>query len=183
MAPSTSTGPLDEVVILSQADARELVRLLALLSRDQPTLAAEVAATLKELSAAEEGPSETTDRRQLVLKARTAYAERKKRTRFFNVTMFDEAAWDMLLALYITDFAGRRQTISKLVEWVEAPRTTANRWIDYLEKERLVERKADPDDRRYVFIVITERGKLLLDNYFSKVADQRRSPLERAARV
>jgi DNA-binding MarR family transcriptional regulator len=167
MRALTSSGEPDEDVTISAADARELARLLGLLIGEQPLVAAEVVATLRDLNSKREAPADRIDRRQLVLKVRAIMSERKRRTHFFSKAMFGEPAWDMLLALYITDFAGRRQTISKLVGWVNAPRSTANRWIDYLERERLVERTPHPNDRRFVFIDLADKGRRLLDEYFS----------------
>jgi DNA-binding MarR family transcriptional regulator len=81
--------------------------------------------------------------------------------------MFGETPWDMLLALYVTDFAGGHQSIGQLVSWIGAPHTTALRWIDYLEKERLISRESDPRNRRIVIIEITDKGRQKLDDYFS----------------
>lgn len=167
MPVSTSSGGPDDDIALTPADAGELARLLGLLIREQPIVAAEVAATLRNLKSAKKDLSAETDRRQLVLKVRAVMSERKRRIRFFSRVMFGEPAWDMLLALYITDFSGGRQTISKLVDWVNSPRTTANRWIDYLEKERLIEREPHAHDRRFIYVGLTEKGRRLLDDYFS----------------
>ncbi|MFL6753357.1 MAG: hypothetical protein ACJ8FI_00620, partial [Sphingomicrobium sp.] len=110
MPVSTSSGGPDDDIALTPADAGELARLLGLLIREQPIVAAEVAATLRNLKSAKKDLSAETDRRQLVLKVRAVMSERKRRIRFFSRVMFGEPAWDMLLALYITDFSGGRQT-------------------------------------------------------------------------
>jgi DNA-binding MarR family transcriptional regulator len=167
MAALTSSDSSIEPVTLSPADAAELARLLTLLIRDQPDIAAEILASLRQMAVPQSDPSAGTDRRKLVLRARTAFSERKRRWHFFNKIVFGEPAWEMLLALYITDFAGGRQTISKLVDWVDAPRTTASRWIDYLEKEALIERHPDPNDSRSVFVDLTLKAKRKLDGYFA----------------
>ena len=170
-ALTSSSEPNDDIT-LTPEDARELARLLGLLIRDQPVLAGEVAATLRDLKVGKGLSPLPVDRRELVLKARAVMSERKRRTRFFKKAMFGEAAWDMLLALYITDYAGRRQTISKLVDWANAPRSTANRWIDYLERERLIVRSPHPDDRRFVFVDLAEKGRRLLNEYFSTLPNE-----------
>jgi DNA-binding MarR family transcriptional regulator len=171
MTAPTSSAERNDDVALTAADARELARLLGLLVREHPLVAAEVAATLRRVKAAKGSALDPADRRQLVLKVRAVMAERKRRTNFFGNPMFGEAAWDMLLALYITDFAGRRQTISKLVDWANAPRSTANRWMDYLEKERLIARSPHPNDRRFTLVDLTEKGRRLLDEYFGTLPD------------
>jgi DNA-binding MarR family transcriptional regulator len=75
----------------------------------------------------------------------------------------------MLLALYVNEVSGRRYTVGGLIEDVGAPFTTSIRWINYLEKEKLIERHAHPTDRRAVFIRITATAKDRLDAYFSDV--------------
>jgi DNA-binding MarR family transcriptional regulator len=53
------------------------------------------------------------------------------------------------------------------VSWIDEPLTSALRWINYLEKERLISREPHPRDRRAVLIAITEKGRQKLDDYFS----------------
>jgi DNA-binding MarR family transcriptional regulator len=78
--------------------------------------------------------------------------------------MLGEPAWDMLLQLYVSDHG--RLAIRDLVLMTEEPKTTALRWISYLEKKGLVERRPDPMDRRLIVIELLDRGRQLLDDYF-----------------
>jgi DNA-binding MarR family transcriptional regulator len=158
--------PAEDQVELSGADAREIARLLALLLKKE--LSSPEQNML--LGAPTEGPLRPEDRAILVAKARALFAERKRRSRHFKSVMFGEPAWDVLLALYITDFAGGRQSIGKLINWTGEPQTTALRWINYLEKERLISRETHPLDRRTVIVEITPKGRDQLDRYFSEVA-------------
>jgi DNA-binding MarR family transcriptional regulator len=84
--------------------------------------------------------------------------------------MFGEAAWDMLLALYVTEMSGARHTVSGLVDLSGVPPTTALRWLDFLEQEQLVARRPNPLDGRVFFIEITEKAREALDAYFSETA-------------
>lgn len=154
-------------VTLSAEDAREVARLLALLLGDTARRITD-AAVIAELGPAHEG---VVDRNRLAARARAIFFERKRRSQHFSPAMFSEPAWDMLLALYITDFAGGRQTVGKLISWVGAPQTTALRWIDYLEKERLVARHPEALDRRIVYVDLTDKGRSALDRYFSTLDD------------
>jgi DNA-binding MarR family transcriptional regulator len=81
--------------------------------------------------------------------------------------MFGEPAWDMLLALYVSEQSGPRHTIVKLVAQAAAPATTALRWLEYLDKERLVVRHSNPIDRRATFIELSDKARLALDAYYS----------------
>jgi DNA-binding MarR family transcriptional regulator len=46
-----------------------------------------------------------------------------------------------------------------------APPTTALRWLDYPEKEKLVAREPNPTDRRTEFVEITEKGRSAMAQY------------------
>jgi hypothetical protein len=113
------------------------------------------------------GAQKTDTRAVLVAKARALFSERKRRAQYFSPIMFGETGWDLLLGLYITDFVGGQQTTGSLVSWIDEPLTSALRWINYLEKERLISREPHPRDRRAVLIAITEKGRQKLDDYFS----------------
>lgn len=99
----------------------------------------------------------------LINEARRIVAERRRRGDYLNKAMFGEPAWDILLELYIRD--GVPLSIGKLVALVGEPKTTILRWIDYLEKERLVARDPDLLDRRLVQVALLDRGRTLLDAY------------------
>lgn len=135
----------DDNLVLSPTDARELARLLRLLEGAQT-------------DSPDRGPSE------LKRQARAVISERHRRARFFGRAMLGEPAWDMLLQLYVSDHG--RLAIRDLVLMTEEPKTTALRWISYLEKKGLVERRPDPMDRRLIVIELLDRGRQLLDDYF-----------------
>jgi len=112
-----------------------------------------------------EAESARCSRNELVSKARLVFEERKRRGEFLSRAMLGEPAWDMLLGLYID--RDRRLSVGWLVTMVGVPQTTALRWIDYLEKEHLVAKRQDPDDRRVVYIELLDRGREALDSYFT----------------
>jgi len=45
--------------------------------------------------------------------------------------------------------------------------TTSLRWLDTLDKERLVRREINPRDKRIVDVELTEEARDKLDQYFS----------------
>jgi DNA-binding MarR family transcriptional regulator len=143
-----SSEPTEDFNPLSPDDARELARLVRLLVERLPS-------------------EESSDRARLVGRARTVFNERRRRTQFLPRALFSEPGWDILLALYLTDFAGGRQTTGQLVSWIGAPLTTALRWIDSLESHNLISRGRHPKDTRVVFIDLTDKGRQVLDRYFS----------------
>ncbi len=104
---------------------------------------------------------------RLTYLARTILAERQRRARCFDPTLFGEPAWDMLLALYAGEEESGRQTIGQLIRWVEVPQTTALRWIAHLERRGLVIRRPHPTDLRIVFIELTETARARLEEYLA----------------
>jgi DNA-binding MarR family transcriptional regulator len=104
------------------------------------------------------------DRQELVRRARQIVLARRKRIKLFGRSMFREPAWEMLLALYLAA-TGPRLTIGRLTAAAGAPMTTALRWIEYLEGQKLVTRESHPTDRRAVFVELSEKGRALMELY------------------
>jgi len=94
---------------------------------------------------------------------------RRLRTEYFNPSIFGEPAWDMLLLLYVSEHAGKRQTIRRLADRVSTPVTTAARWIHYLVKERLVQKEPSPNDRRMTYVTLLDKGRAMIEDYFSSI--------------
>ena len=107
------------------------------------------------------------DRAILQERARQTYVARARRSHIFNREMFGEAAWDMLLALYVTDRTGTRHTVSGVVNLSGVPATSALRWLKFLEREQLVTRLPNRMDGRVIHVELTEKARELMDAYFS----------------
>ena len=107
------------------------------------------------------------DRAVLVAYAREAFANRRRRGSIFGQSMFGEAAWDMLLALYVMEMSGPRQTVGDLMKLAGTPITTANRWLAFLVARGLVQRQDHPNDRRSSFVSLTDSARTKMDEYFS----------------
>jgi DNA-binding MarR family transcriptional regulator len=146
---------------VSRTDSAECARLLALLINK------ELGSPNKTNSAPTVGVERSPARAVLVARAREVFSERKRRSAYFSPIMFGEAGWDLLLALYMLDFAGVQQTTRNLVRRIEEPLTSALRWVNYLEKERLIARRRSPSDQRAVILEITDKARERLDQYFS----------------
>jgi DNA-binding MarR family transcriptional regulator len=151
-------------VVLNERDVADAARLLSILAGDNAKLHAGAIP-----SNAEDVPSKHLDPSEL---SRRVVASRKARYRHFSRAMFGEPAWDMLLAIYSWDAAGTRQTIGRITERSGAPMTSALRWLQYLEKESLVRREPHPNDRRTVFIELTEKGRRAVVDCLFSIAQQ-----------
>ena len=149
---------------LTEKDVRDATRLFKLLSspsEDGPS-SASAQSPIKENSAHQD----------LIARARAILSNRQLRSRYFSPAIFGEPAWDVLLVLYIGDASEARQTIGKLASQIKIPPTTVLRWVNYLEKERLVSRQRHPTDRRVVFIRLEEKGRSSLESYLRAALNQ-----------
>jgi DNA-binding MarR family transcriptional regulator len=150
----------------TERDIRDAARLLALIASREGNEAQE--------PAGEPGfqrHSSPLHREVLLSRAKKHFRDRQLRRQYFSRGIFGEPAWDTLLVLYLSEFSGRRLTIGRLVDWIEAPLSTTQRWIAYLEKERLVAKEGHPDDRRMSYVRLLDKGRIVLDDYFAAASE------------
>jgi len=112
-------------------------------------------------------PANIEQRSVLIARAQDEFQNRRRRGGIFAQSMFGEAAWDMLIALYIRDMSGQRQTVGGLMQFSGAPTTTAKRWLDFLVTHDLVRRDPHPTDQRTAFVSLTGKAREKLDLYYS----------------
>jgi DNA-binding MarR family transcriptional regulator len=142
-------------VSLTGRDLDDLQRLLGLL----------IEASIQggRMSKTRSGPAQAS----LLAQAKLILESRKRRIDYFGRGVFGEPAWEILLLLYVTA-GGQRQTVPRLSKLSGISRSTAIRWIEYLERERLVSRAPHPTDRRIDFVQLTESGRERLEAYLSE---------------
>lgn len=149
-------------IALSESDIQSAVRLLRLIVGREAD-ASEQQATAVETDNLRQGP--------LVSKAERLIRNRQLRSNYFHRAMFSEAAWDILLVLYVTESAGTPQTQATLSKGLATPPTTVQRWVDYLEKEHLVRRDPHPTDRRTAVVSLLDKGRKALEDYLAAVVE------------
>lgn len=140
-------------ITLSPKDLRQAVRLLELLTDRR------------------NGVSETKSREKLLAVAKFSLAARQGRSDHFSPAMFGEPAWDLLLALYVSQDEVPAPAVSSLAKSAGIAITTAFRWIDYLEEKRLIERERSSDDGRALTIALSDEGRGRLEEYFGRVLE------------
>lgn len=86
---------------------------------------------------------------------RNVIRARRVRDGIFPDRLFADPAWDMLLDLYAAHLEERQVSVSSLCLAAAVPATTALRWIDNLEGEGLLLRRADPSDARRVHLALS----------------------------
>lgn len=85
-------------------------------------------------------------------------AGRRARDQAFEGSLFLNPAWDILLDLYINHVQGRKECVSNVCIASSAPATTVSRWIALLEKQGLIERASDPNDKRRTLLGLSADG-------------------------
>lgn len=99
---------------------------------------------------------------------------RRLRDQFFRADLFADPAWDMLLDLMAARLEGKRVAVSSLCIAAAVPATTALRWIKALTDRGLLQRAADPNDGRRVYIELSDEAARLMSAYLRSA--QRISP-------
>jgi DNA-binding MarR family transcriptional regulator len=87
--------------------------------------------------------------------------------------MFGEVAWEILLNLYVEEVRRAALPVTSISGLSRAPATTALRWLNYLESERLIRLENHPHDRRSRVALLTDKGRAALDAYYSETINGR----------
>lgn len=94
---------------------------------------------------------------------------RRARDRFFAAKLFADPAWDILLDLYAAHLERGEVSVSSLCYASATPPTTGLRWIALMTDAGLLERVADPRDKRRQIICLTAPAIAAMDAYFACV--------------
>jgi DNA-binding MarR family transcriptional regulator len=94
---------------------------------------------------------------------------RRKRNAVFGSGLFADPAWDMLLDLFVAEASGRQVSVTSLCIASGVPSTTALRYIEILERDELVIRIPDEDDRRRNWIELAPATSILLEQLLDEL--------------
>ncbi len=89
---------------------------------------------------------------------RAILRSRRLRDEVFGNDLFADPAWDMLLDLMAARLERTQVSVSSLCIAAAVPPTTALRWLRQLTERGLVQREADPEDGRRIFVALSSRG-------------------------
>jgi hypothetical protein len=92
---------------------------------------------------------------------------RRLREDFLPGDLFADPAWDMLLDLLAARLEQERVSVSSLCIASAVPPTTALRWIRTLTEQGFVQRQADPQDGRRIFIALADDTFEALSRWFT----------------
>lgn len=97
------------------------------------------------------------------------YNKRRTRDEVFSVSkIFSDPAWDILLDLMISEYSGRRVSVSDACIASCVPNTTALRWLTVMEDRNLVYRQTDAMDGRRVFVRLTRDAITMMQSFLMK---------------
>jgi hypothetical protein len=91
---------------------------------------------------------------------------RKLRHSFLNPAMFGEPAFDMLLALYVTNASPAILSLRLLGPAVGISESCAARWLKLLVDDGLVLSVSVEGKPGGIHAALTDKGRIVLDEYF-----------------
>lgn len=94
----------------------------------------------------------------LIHLAKGLYKSRRRRENYFSFDIFGEPAWDMLIDMYIQKAGGKKVAVSDACIASSVPPTTGLRWITILEHQNLIVRIQDENDKRRVFLELSDQA-------------------------
>lgn len=118
------------------------------------------------------GPMENSPDRMADMKARVVQViqSRQARDRHFPQHLFADPAWDMLLDLTLARLSNKEISVSSVCLAAGVPQSTALRRLQDLEQSGLVRRRRDRDDRRRIFVELTEDAMQRILRYLGVIS-------------
>jgi len=104
------------------------------------------------------------ERERLTGEAQRILRLRSKRLERFGPDLFGEPAWEILLLLYVAE-GGCRQKLDGLAPVIGGSTSSTARWVDHLERKRLVRRETHPTDTDVAFVELTDQGRHALEAF------------------
>lgn len=96
--------------------------------------------------------------------AERIYRARRMADQIASIDGFSASpVFDILLDLYVNSTPERLVSVSSACIGSACPPTTALRWIKYLEQQELLVRVPDELDKRRIYILLTSRGKSIIE--------------------
>ncbi|MBB6123166.1 hypothetical protein [Sphingobium subterraneum] len=99
--------------------------------------------------------------------AREMLTARRRRSDYLPADFFGEPAWDMLLDLYIAHHEGKLISVSSACIASGGSATTALRWLARLETLQWVTRISDDNDRRRIYVRITDLAEQAISSWIA----------------
>jgi DNA-binding MarR family transcriptional regulator len=118
---------------------------------------------------------DAAEQARLLRKAERLTIERTRRADWFPEVYIGDAAWNMLLTLYISHQTGRAETIKSVCVAALSSSTTALRWIHALRQAGFVRFSPVEADRRCVAVQLTARSLDAMQGYLRGISAEETS--------
>ena len=102
--------------------------------------------------------------------------ERQARHAHIPSAFLGEPVWDMLLDLFVADEAGTKVCVGSACLASGVPSTTALRHIKSMERAGLVERHANPNDKRTRYLKLSAAGREMMVSLLRSLAGSLEGP-------
>lgn len=112
--------------------------------------------------------------------AKRLLSSRDLRARLQETNDLPEAAWQMLLDLFVAEQLGHRVSVTDLALAAQVPKSTGLRIASQLVDDGLAIREADPLDRRRHWMRLADTTREQLDTYLVDAARLFSTPLKGA---
>ncbi|MFG1479115.1 response regulator [Xanthobacter sp. V4C-4] len=103
---------------------------------------------------------------------RALVAARADRATVFQVDLFCDPTWEMMLDLAMAESCNRWISVTSLCIASGAPTTTALRRIDDLRAAGLVDKVPDPHDKRRIVVCLTPLGRERMEAFVQRQAER-----------
>lgn len=103
--------------------------------------------------------------------ARRILKQGEIRSEFLPPELCFDAAWFMLLDLYVARSEAKQVSVGSLCIAGNVPNTTGLRWISMLAGKDMVRRYPDPQDGRRILVELTEEASQLVETCLDRMAD------------
>jgi len=104
--------------------------------------------------------------------AQDVIAMRRNRLRYLPRRLFGEPGWDMLLTLYAEMPAKSWLSLEELSASVDLPPRTANRWLEALKAQAIVEESFSGKPDEATCFRLTAKGTAALTEYLTELSEQ-----------
>ena len=138
---------------------------------------ADLPSWLRSPNAAQAAHGSLTDA-EAVIRAKRLVAMHHALSRQLGDGFFDNPALLMLLELFIARIEHRTTTVKVLVLCSGVPSSTAQRWIDRLQAQKLVAKHVNKADRRSAHVTIADHAVIAIKALLGRLEAARPAPTE-----
>ena len=101
--------------------------------------------------------------------ARALLAERRLRDSMFPKGLFGEAAWDLLLTLYVARAGGEELNVTKACKLTRTAFATMNRLLERMDKGGLILRRPSAHKRSSTLVELSDDAAARMDRLLAEI--------------